>query len=301
MRYLSYLKNIIFVIKYKIYNIVKTKSGIRREQKREQRPLPLIVTLTSYPKRFGSVFLTIESLLNQTFQPDKIILWLAEKEVQQNPLPLNLTKLKARGLEIRLVKENIKSYKKLIFTIEQFQHCLMVTCDDDMMYPKWFLQNLYRTYQQHPDCISAYRCRRMGKTSRQQLAAYNDWQFATNKRACYALFATCGGGALFPPDALNQQTTDRLFMQLCPSADDVWFKAMSLLNQTKTVMVKEHSFDFPRIMIKGSQKNTLWQINADKNDAQIENVFAHFNLHHYIAMDDEVSANPAKDAPKNTY
>ena len=287
MKYFTYLKNIIFVIKYKIYHVVKTKSGIKSGS---DRTMPeLIVSLTSYPKRFGSVFLAIESLLNQTLQPDKIILWLAEEEVEQNPLPLNLTKLKSRGLEIRIVKENITSYKKLIFAIEQFPHCLIVTCDDDAMYPKWFLQNLYRSYQQHPDCISAYRCRLMRKTSARQLAPYNHWQFATNKRACYELFHTGSGGALFPPGALNEKTSHRIFMQLCPSADDVWFKAMSLLNQTKTVMVNDKSMEFPQITIQGSQQNALWKANVEKNDEQIKKVFDHFDLYHYISMRDEAS------------
>lgn len=287
MRYFTYLKHFIFCCKYTIYNKVKTKSGIRSSG----RELPLIVSLTSYPQRFGSVFLAIESLLNQTCRPDKIILWLAQQEARQNPLPLNLTKLQARGLEIRLVDENIKSYKKLIFAIAQFPHCLIVTCDDDTMYPRHFLQNLYRCYQQHPDCISAYRCRRMHKTGAQQFASYNDWQFATDNRACYELFATCGGGALFPPHALHPKTTDRIFMQLCPSADDVWFKATSLLNQTKTVMVHATSIDFLKITIKGAQQHALWHINADKNDEQIAAVFAHFNLYRYIA--DETPASQA--------
>ena len=285
MRYFTALKHIIFVIKYKIYHSVKTKSGVTSEP----RQPPLIVSLASYPKRFGSVFLAIESLLNQTFQPDKIILWLAEKEVEQSPLPLNLTKLKSRGLEIRIVKENITSYNKLIFAVEQFPQSLIVTCDDDVMYPKWFLQNLYRSYQQHPDCISAYRCRLMRKTSARQLAPYNDWQFATNKRACYELFHTGNGGVLFPPGALNEKISHRIFRQLCPTADDVWFKAMGLLNRTKTVMVKDKSIDFPLTSITGSQQNALWKVNVEKNDEQIKKVFDHFDLYHCISMREEAS------------
>ena len=286
MRYFTYLKNAIIFNKYKIYNVVKTKAGVTKHRRQPE----LIVSLTSYPKRFGSAFLAIESLLNQTLQPDKIILWLAEKEVEQNPLPSNLTKLKSRGLEIRIVKENIASYKKLIFTIDQFPQCLIVTCDDDTIYPKWFLKNLYRSYQQYPDFISAYRCRLMGKINPRQLAPYNDWPFAMDKRACYELFPTGSGGVLYPPGALNKKISHRIFMQLCPSADDVWFKAMSLLNRTKTVMVKDESTEFLEVTIKESQKNALWKANTreNKNDEQIKKVFDYFDLYHCISMRDDM-------------
>ena len=40
----------------------------------------LVVSLTSYPSRFNILPITIQSLLNQTVKPDRIILWLYEKD-----------------------------------------------------------------------------------------------------------------------------------------------------------------------------------------------------------------------------
>ena len=45
----------------------------------------LIVSLTSYPKRFDILPITIQSLLNQTVKPDRIILWLYEKDYFRLP------------------------------------------------------------------------------------------------------------------------------------------------------------------------------------------------------------------------
>ncbi len=284
MKILTNFKDRIWVIKYQIYNLFSRQSGLNQCRRRP----PLIVSLTSYPPRFDSVFLTIESLLNQNLRPDKIILWLAQEEVAQKPLPLSLTKLKARGLEIRIIKENIKSYKKLIYTLAEFSHCLIVTCDDDFIYPTWFLRDLYRSYQQHPDCISAYRGWVMkwqsNQQDTQQLMPYVQWgnPNQTNKIPSDTLFPTAGAGALYPPNTLNEKVTDRVFMQLCPFADDIWFKAMSLLNHTKVVMVKDKSIDFPNINIKNSQAQTLWQNNIHKNDYQLRQVFDYFKLHDYL-------------------
>lgn len=275
---ITHFKNILLIVKYKIYSLFKRKWGLNKEQRSKK----IIVSLTSFMLRFESVFLTIESLLNQTLRPDKIILWLAEEEVTKKALSIKLTKLKMRGLEIRIAKENIKSYKKLIYALEEFPNDLIITCDDDYLYPNWFLQDLYQSYQQYPDCISAYRCRMMSKKTDNQLTSYEQWSFARNKRPSYRLFPTTGGGVLYFPNSLNQKVMDRIFTQLCPTADDIWFKAMALLNGTKTVMVKEKSTDFTIIKVKNSQAETLWQTNRDKNDQQLKKVFDYFKLYHYI-------------------
>lgn len=274
------LRDKLYIRKYHAYSLFKKSSGINLRS-RETR---LIISLTSYPQRFNSIYLTIESLLDQTVKPDHIILWLAKNEIEQTRLPLSIKKLRNRGLEIRIVDENIRSYKKLIHAIEQFNDYNIVTCDDDFIYPPWFLQELYRSYQQYPDCISAYRCRMMSKIDAYRLSPYQQWPFASDKCPSYNLFPTTGGGSLYPPGSLNEQVLDRMFLRLSPYADDIWFKAMSLLNKTKVVMVLEKSIDFPTVAIKNSQKTTLWKINATKNDEQLKNVFDHFELYNEITF-----------------
>lgn len=271
-----------YVVKHHINNFISTKSGLNLVQ----REHPIVVTLTSFPPRFKSVYLTIESLLNQDLKPDKIILWLAKEEAEKHPLPYNLLKLKARGLEIRLVADNIKSYKKLIYALTEFDSCLLVTCDDDWMYPSWFIKDLYLCHQKHPKCICAYRAQVMKwqhKTGKQRaLVTYSQWgkpdKSHSTSPSSVDIFPTTGGGALYPVNSLHKEVVNPIFMRLCPTADDIWFKAMSLLNKTKVVMVKEKSIDFHLIEFRGSQKQTLWQINETKNDEQLKNVFDYFHI-----------------------
>ncbi|SMM98304.1 Putative glycosyltransferase [uncultured Candidatus Thioglobus sp.] len=272
------LRGVFYTLKYKLSHNFRTKLGLNIEQ----RPFKLLVSLTTYPPRLSSVYLTIESLLNQTLKPDKIVLWLSALEISPDDLPNNLLKLKNRGLEIRFVDENIGAYKKLIYAIQTLPDYHIVTCDDDLMYPKWFLADLHQSYLRHPDCISAYRCRTMLKLSERQFLSYNKWQFSRSQIPSYQIFSTNGGGTWYPPGSLNAKITDRLFMQLAPTGDDIWFKAMGLLNHTKTVMAKASSIDFPAINIQDSQAETLWQQNIYKNDAQLKAVFEHFDLYNLL-------------------
>ena len=272
-------KNRLDVVKYNFFNFVKRTSAI----KHPSRNLKLIVSLTTYPKRFNVVYLTIESLMNQTIKPDKIILWLAKDELTDEKIPQKILKLKRRGLDIRIVNENLKSYKKLIYAIKEYPKSNIITCDDDIIYPKFFLEGLYNKFKEYPHCIIAYRCSFMKKLDKDKLQPYLSWGLPKNSEPSFNLFPTGVGGILYPANSLNSAVIDKeIFLKLSPLGDDIWFKAMALLNKTKTVMVYEKSIEFP--LIKGSQNDALWHTNVteNKNDEQLKNVFDYYELYSYI-------------------
>lgn len=281
---LAIARSFLYAFKYRFLHVIKPRSGVNTEP----RDFKLAVSMTSYPARINSVFLALETLLNQTLKPDRLLLWLSRAEINSANLPPRLLALQAHGVEIKWVDENIKSYKKLVYTMDAFADHHMVTCDDDVFFPKWFLQRLYDMNQKHPDCIATYRCRVMRKISRRQLTPYIQWPLATKRTPIhglpgYNLFPNGGCGTWYPPNSLHKQTSDRLFMQLAPTGDDIWFKAMSLLAKTKVVAVKGCRMEFPFIYADQAQAETLWQTNLDKNDAQLAAVFERFDLYDYIA------------------
>ncbi len=273
------LKNKLDIIKYRLYNLLKRGSSISIPSRSQL----LIVSLTTYPKRFNVVYLTIESLMNQTVNPDKIILWLAKDELSEGKVPQKILKLKSRGLDIRIVNENLKSYKKLVYTISEFPTSDIITCDDDVIYPKFFIEGLYNKFKEFPNNIIAYRCALMKKIDNNKLESYLKWDIPGNNKPSFNLFPTGVGGILYPSNSLHNKVLDKeLFLKLSPLGDDIWFKAMALLNNKKTVMVNEKSIEFPSI--QGSQDDALWHINVseNKNDEQLKNVFDYFELYDYI-------------------
>ena len=78
-------------------------------QNKEQ--LPVIVSLTSIPPRFKRLHLVIRSLLTQTHQPKKIVLWLNHEIKDQ--IPEKLLKLQGNLFEICYSDLNC-SHRKLI-------------------------------------------------------------------------------------------------------------------------------------------------------------------------------------------
>lgn len=103
----------------------------------------IIVSLTTFPARINKVSIVIESLINQTHKPNKIILWLSKDQFKDlSTLPPNLIKYLERGLDIRFVDGDIKSHKKYFYSFQEYPHDLVILVDDDILYESTFVEHL---------------------------------------------------------------------------------------------------------------------------------------------------------------
>ena len=126
----------------------------------------VVVSLTSYGKRIYEVYLTIESIMQQTIKPNRIVLWL-EDGLKDKEVPNLLERQQVRGLEIRYCKD-IKSYKKLIPTLRAFPDDYIITIDDDVIYEFDVVENLPKSYKKMPGFVYANRVKRMELNSQRQ-------------------------------------------------------------------------------------------------------------------------------------
>ena len=245
----------------------------------------VIVSLTSYDRRVNDVYLAIESIMQGTVKPNKIILWLSEEEFGKKDLPITLQKQKIRGLEIKYCKD-IRSYKKLVYTLKEYPEACIITIDDDLIYNFDLVENLLNCHKQNPSYICASRIHQITKNSDGSIKKYLDWNgCAGNDTPESDLnFFTTGGGTLFPPHAFPKETFDEdVFTNICPTADDVWFNAMARLKGTKICKSFTHSSkgeDF--IVNENLQTDGLNTINNapenNQNDVQIKAVFENYGI-----------------------
>ncbi|RDU65695.1 hypothetical protein CQA53_05910 [Helicobacter didelphidarum] len=243
----------------------------------------LIISLTSYPKRMGQIHYTLYSLFTQSLRPHRIVLWLSEEEFphKEVDLPQSVLGFQDKGLQVAWCKENLKSYKKLIPSLQAFPNALIVTADDDAFYPYFWLQRLYEAYLQAPQYIHAHRAHRICFDKKGAILPYNAWQGEIESKQTmpsYLNFFTGLGGVLYPPNSLYKDICDSsLFMRLAPSNDDIWFWAMALLQGSKINVVHDNHANLETID-EGSQENALWKINVEQNqnDVQIQNVLRHY-------------------------
>ncbi|WLD59446.1 glycosyltransferase family 2 protein [Salinispirillum sp. LH 10-3-1] len=237
----------------------------------------VIVSFTSIPSRIPFVHLTVRSLLNQSVHAEKIVLWLHNS--LQNQIPAKLTSLEGTRFEIRF-SDQTSSHRKLVHSMEAFPGKTIVTCDDDSMYQKDWLENLYADHLRHPKAIIANRVRQISYEEDGTTKPYKEWRYVTQTDSTHGSYMPTGyGGVLYPPNALHADVTNKeLYLKLTPKADDLWFKAMSFLHGTES---RQSNKPGPKpITIWGSQKVALLKSNVreDANRAQWDALRAHYNF-----------------------
>lgn len=226
----------------------------------------VVVSLTTFPARIGYVHLAIKSLLNQTVKPGKIILWLAKDQFRDVEIPDCLRELCAYGLEIRYCEEDILAHKKYYYVMQQFQEHIIVTYDDDIIYPEDSLEKLLAMHRQHPNAIICNRGREI-KMENDTVAPYRYWKVSGRIPSgvpTYSVMASTGAGTLYPPHCMPEETFNiENIRALALTADDLWMKVMSI--HGKVPVVKSQTRCKALCVSKGRQDVTLAHKNVDQN------------------------------------
>lgn len=237
----------------------------------------LIVSLTSYPKRIGVVAQVLNTIYAQTRKADEIILWLAEEQFpgKEADLPDNLRQLISdKRLTVRWC-DDLKGHKKYFYALQEYQDDIVVTIDDDLLYPQDMLASLYKSYLLYPDAVSTLRAHLILVSEQNQILPYREWIHETDAcihKPCMQLMASGGAGDLYPPGLYRKDFFDReAVLEYCLWADNLWVKAMQLVSDVPVVLVRPFE---PLRCVEEAQEETLYQINGGQNqyDTQMERI-----------------------------
>jgi len=257
----------------------------------------LVVSLTTLPHRLNLVHYAIESILSQMIRPGRICLWLTEKTDIRKAMTPELEALKSRGLEIRLV-EDVGPHTKLIYALKEFPDKSIVTVDDDIVYPTNMLKCLWDQHLRFPKAIICNWARQLVFDATGKVKGVRSGELLTPPRLETEIeqavrfdgkpnllaFPYGTSGVLYPPNSLCRKVSDvELFRKICPKEDDIWFKAMGLLNRTP-VVVTNLGINPSHHCITGSQGEALRHDNhgASQNVKQMQAVFDQLNIYEYI-------------------
>lgn len=253
------------------------KPGVNT-RKRDQK---IIVSLTTYPKRIGTIWLTIETLMRQWVKPDEIILWLAETQFPNKTadLPENLLRLLDRGLTIRFC-DDLRSHKKYYYVLPEYQQDLVILADDDMFYPRDTIQKLLKMHKKWPEDICCITAQVIEPSFRSAPSLWRNPRLAEHQlQHTNRIQAFTGSGTLIPPNALHLDAFEReQLQQLCFHADDLWITFMAYRNGTRITTLKKWR-PFP-VCIYGTSEGSLYYINAEgnQNDVQWQNLLNYYGV-----------------------
>ncbi len=257
------------------------KSGISSEKYADHE---IIVSLTTYSKRLYEVAFTIESIMQGTLKPNRIVLWLDEG-LKDTPLPLTLQHQQKRGLEISFFCKDIRSYKKLIPTLCKYPEAAVITVDDDALYNFDLVENLVNAHIRSPHHIIANRIHRIVLGENKRPINYLKWDWYASPTDNSPLnFFTGVGGVLYPPHSLHPEVmNEAVFCEICQYADDVWFKAMALKAGTKVIKGYTHNKRGEDYLMNSEVQDIgLWNTYNNSticsNDIQLKAVFDKYDL-----------------------
>lgn len=243
----------------------------------------LVVSLTSYGDRVNELKYTLFSLVNQTIRPEKILVWLSKTEFSKENLPKELLNFENYDVEFKFC-DDIKSYKKLIFTLEEYHDYYIITADDDLYYKKDWLEKLWNKHIECPNKVVTHIAHEIKFSEDKLLLPYKRWKSAVNKNSCF-LFPTTGGGVLYHKSFLYKDVLNiKLFSKLSPKADDVWFYFMVLSQGTEICLVDKPYNKLKCVDVYKeyglNDKSSLQHENVEQNlnDVQIRNIMSYYNI-----------------------
>ena len=261
----------------------------------------LVASVTTTRDRLNLVHVAIQSIMMQSVRPCSVNLYISD-EIEEKDIPCSLIRLRQWGLFIHFVPD-VGPHTKLIYALQQFPNDMIVTFDDDMIYPSNALDCLLKTHRKYPHAIAANwvreipfdwrgraKCIKKGRLLTPASLCNSVNQKAYSSRPSHRAFAYGTGGVLYPPHALDPRVQDvDAFRTLCPTEDDIWFKAMAILAGTPVaptnlgIKPKHHN-------VRGSQFTALRHQNYknSRNQQQMRAAFEAFDLLDHIKQHDMI-------------
>ncbi|MGB0527355.1 MAG: hypothetical protein ACPGIE_06250 [Flavobacteriaceae bacterium] len=239
--------------------------------------LNVIVSLTAIESRLDKLHLVLKSIWDNNDIPKRIVLNLHPRF--KNKLPPTLSELEGAHFEIHYTELDCP-HAKLVPSLKRFSDDCIISCDDDLLYQKNWLKLLYEAHLKHPKAIITNQSRIISYDDEQHILPYTQWRTSYDASIqSDALLPIGSSGTLYPPSSLYHEVlNEELFLKLCPKADDLWFKMMSFLNNTDSILAENRAK--PALPIIGSQQISLSSTNIkeDKNRVQWLALSKHFNV-----------------------
>ncbi|MDR1027062.1 MAG: hypothetical protein LBL46_01460, partial [Rickettsiales bacterium] len=114
--------------------------------------------------------------------------------------------------------------------LSAFPDDIIITIDDDVVYPNNLVEQFMRAHEENPNDVISSRSRKI------ETMLSRNWALAEMPQDADFIYLINGvGGTLYPPKCLTHPDAadEKLFMNICPLEDDMWFTFMAILSGAK--------------------------------------------------------------------
>lgn len=241
----------------------------------------IVVSFTTYPARVWCLPMVVGSILRQKLLPDVIVIYLSKQQFDDLKHP-TIQKIQKQGVRVVLVDGDLRSHKKYYYAMHEYPNSIIITVDDDVIYDKNTIYDLYESYKRHPKAVSAKRVHGMKFDESGQLLPYRQWEYQKRDivdTESLSLIPTGCGGVLYPPCSLNEKWNDmKGILATCLYADDLWLKIMSLLNKTPVVLAKSDNYRLHNVWSTLTEGLASENVLEDRNDEQMKKICEYLDI-----------------------
>lgn len=218
------------------------------------------ISLTVLPSRLNKLKATIDSIINQSILPEKILVWLPLNCRRDNKEIVKIPKfLECSLIETEYVQD-IGSATKLLPALKKFwgdNDVQLITIDDDVIYPKNFIKGLLEATTKFPNTCLGYRGRNFITKNKK----YNETRLFTSNKINESKevdIITGTWGALYKPTFFTDEVFTLDVNTPAFFTDDIWFMGHLAKNKVKRVILPLNEKISPREV---SDIKSLWSIN----------------------------------------
>ena len=257
-KYVYKINKLIVNIAYPIAQLFNNRYGLDDNS-------DVVVSLTTYPARIKTVWITIASLLNQTYKPRKVILYLAKEQFEDghNGLPKRLIALEKRGLDIRFVDGDLKPHKKYYYALQDYPQMRVITADDDIFYPENHIANLVAGANRFPDSVICARSHRITvDNATNDFKPYNTWKEELKEKPDILTIPIGCNGVLYKRSFFDDELFDvGKINKFTLYTDDLWLKIMEVKSGTPVFNCIDEPLIYFDNIFNGN--TGLWHTNTD--------------------------------------
>lgn len=249
-------------------NVLRKKNSYSKNHYLKKK---LLVSLTSYPKRFKTLPLVLNSIINQTVKPDKIVLWIENNDRKKLPSKV----LNFKGVDVEFCENNLFSYKKIIPSLKKYKDYYIITFDDDVIYFNDSVEKLVTQSKKFPHDVIANCIHKINLINSLPIN-YKLWSRNYKKQTKYAYF-TGTAGVLYPPNSFHKDVLKKnYFKRLAPLGDDIWLNWMVKLKKNKIrFSLINKNYELIKIIKGGLYKKN---VKDNYNDVQIKNMIKKYGF-----------------------
>ena len=250
----------------------------------------VIVSFTTVSSRINYIEPMVNSILNQTVQPDSFELYISDhpslfkngfdQGIPSDKIPQFLLDLSAQGkLQIKYVP-NIGPANKLIPALleNRYTNNVIITVDDDHIYPDYLISLLLHNYHKHNHKYPVALIGTKPNIRRGILLPSRSWHFIKRKDKFSNAFIHGVGGALYKSSFFHTQifNTSKL-LNLSAKNDDIWFHFMRLAKNIP-VLIIPRPFPTPLWTLPQDTERLIYSnVYKQQNDIFIRNVSQFMN------------------------